>query len=343
MEEKNKNIIRKFSKPIDMRMLNRTPDWRLGYAIEQKSLAEKYFQFTNSIQSCPICESTEKKIFTHIYQYPYYECVSCSHIYCGLLPDYNKIIELYNSNDNNKNIQDKEYIGEEIFTNRIKNISLPKLYYINEQITERGLWVDIGCGVGEILYCAKQSGWDVLGFESDKLESSFAKSKGIEIIEDFLNENNAINYSDIFSKAKVISFINILEHIPNPGNFLSSITNLIKDESYVVIEVPRHPSLSSLNCSAFPELVCRHIYPPDHLHIFTEKSLEIMLNNAGLEIQSVWYFGQDFYDLMNCIMTNEKNINIELADKIISLTNKFQEIIDREMLSDAMLVITKKI
>lgn len=343
MEDKNNNITWRFSKPIDMRMLNRTPEWRLGYAREQKALSEKYFQFTNPVNSCPICDSGEKKIFTHIYQYPYYECISCSHIYCGLSPDKNKIIELYHSNENNINIQDKEYIGEEIFRNRINNISLPKLNFINEQITERGLWIDIGCGVGEILYSAKQSGWDTLGFESDKLEAAFAKSKSISIIEDFLDENNAINYSEILSNAKVVSFINVLEHVPNPGKFISSITKFLKDNSYVVVEVPRHPSLSSLNCTAFPELVCRHIYPPDHLHIFTEKSLEILLKKAGLEIQSVWYFGQDFYDLINCIMTNEKNINKELADKVISLTNKLQEVIDKEMLSDAMLVITKKI
>ena len=240
-------------------------------------------------------------------------------------------------------MQDKEYIGEDIFSKRIKNISLPKLEYINKQISERGLWIDIGCGVGEILYCSKQSGWDTLGFEVDRMEASFARRKGIEIVEAFLDEATVLNYSSKFANAKVISFLNVLEHFTKPGVFLSSIANLIKKDSYVIIEVPRHPSLSSLNCTAFPELACRHIYPPDHLHIFTEKSLGIILNQSGLKLHSIWNFGQDFYDLLSCVISNEKNINIELADKVLSLSNEIQEILDKEMLSDAMLVITKKI
>ena len=44
-----------------MRCLDRTPEWRIGVSHEQKAVSEKYLQMTNPIQSCPICDSKEKK------------------------------------------------------------------------------------------------------------------------------------------------------------------------------------------------------------------------------------------------------------------------------------------
>ena len=76
-----------------------------------------------------------------------------------------------------------------------------------------------------------------------------------------------------------VSLINVLEHIENPTNFLQ-LLSLIENE-YFAFEVPLHPSLSTIVNILSEELTYRHVYPPDHLHIFTKESISLMLNKVG--------------------------------------------------------------
>ena len=54
--------------------------------------------------------------------------------------------------------------------------------------------------------------------------------------------------------------------------------------SYFFFEVPRWPSISAVANKCFPELSSRNIYSPDHLHIFSDKSIGIMLDNSNLRL-----------------------------------------------------------
>ena len=332
-----KDINRRYNKDIDMKKLNRDIDWKINSASEHRELANKY-NVRMGRGFCPICGEKEGNIFVNVYGYDYIECNECGHIYLNTVIEEDNVKELYSGNGN-KNLQHMVYLNEELFNKRVEQIAKPKVQWVLDKTKKHGLWIDIGCGTGEILFSAKEMGYGIRGIDSDEMEVEFAISKKLNVICDYITDDNAKEY---VSDGNIISLFNILEHLKNPKKLIENISNNIKKGTYVVIEVPRHPSISSLNNMLFNEFACRHIYPPDHMHIFTEESIEKMVKEVNLEPISIWNFGQDAYDIIITSLAS-KNINAsKFTDKILESVPILQKSIDESGLSDTMIIICKK-
>lgn len=320
-----------------MENLDRNVSWKIKSAKKHKELALSY-RHVKSVEKCPICNEIQSEKFVTIYNYDYLQCVNCGHIFLKDLIDKDSIKELY-LGEENRNLQHEVYLSEKLFDKRVKQIANPKVQWILENVGEKGIWVDIGCGTGEILYSARGLGYTARGIDSDIKQIDFAKSKGLEVTCDYLNEINAYKY---LKDGKIISLFNILEHLEKSNILLKNISANIDYGTYVVFEVPRHPSMSSLNNYIFNDMACRHIYPPDHIHIFTDKSAELMVKEACLEPISIWNFGQDIYDFIMTTLASRNIENNSFLDDVIEIIPVLQESIDKSGLSDTMIVICKK-
>src|SRR3989344_8118868 len=332
-----RNVPRRKSKSIDWKKLNRNAEWRKKIANADKKAAAQSAVFQPELSSCPICKGEKFHYFIEVYKYTYSECESCGHIFMQPPLDSTVVKKLYSGGEGGS-IQKLVYLDEELFLKRIEQIALPKIEHCNSIIKEKGLWIDIGCGTGEILTAAQQTGWEVKGFEADAAEVDFARRRGMDVEQKYISAENAPKLKD----AKVISLINVLEHINDPAEFLKAITGPLAKGAFVVFEVPRHPSSSSFVNLAFPHLPYRHICPPDHLHIFTEKSIEIMLNGAGLEAVSIWEFGQDAPDFILCAVNNAELEESDFIDQISALANEMQKVVDEKSLSDVIFMVAVK-
>ena len=332
---------RKFTKPIDLNDFNRTSSWRKDIAKDQQRIAKKMFSNTKKIYNCPICNSTSRELFVTIYEYLYFECINCEHLYCGTPPDENELEKLYNSKDDKavESIQGKIYMDSELFNKRIDIISFPKAKFATDLIEGKGKWVDLGAGVGDLVISSKKLGWDSIGYESDLNEVNFGLSKGAKLKNEYIDFKSS---SNILNDARVVSMINVLEHISDPLETVLNISKSIRKEAYFLFEVPRFPSISSLTNRCFPELAARNIYSPDHLHLFSDKSIKIILDQANLEIISTWFFGQDAFELIGNTLCHGDFQSHNLVHQTNKLVNDFQSIIDRNELSDTMLILSRK-
>ena len=64
----------------------------------------------------------------------------------------------------------------------------------------------------------------------------------------------------------------------------------------------------------------------------------------GFKIISRWIYGLDFYMLMNFLALSNKNFqNSKTIEIMTKKFSKFQEIIDKEELSDTLFVLAKKV
>lgn len=331
-------VPRRKGKTIDMKSLNRTINWQIEMAKEQKRLSDDLYGSCALLEKCPICRNQSNRPFAEIYRYLYAECSECGHIFSQRPPSEEAITVLYGEGENKHSIQREVYIDEELFKKRVEQIAFPKIEYCGEIIRPEGLWVDVGCGTGELLMAAKQNGWEVRGIETDPAEIEFANKHGLDVVRGNVNSINPDKISD----AKVLSLLNLLEHVREPLKVLKKLVNVLQGNANVVIEVPRHPSLSSFVNLAFPHLAYRHIYAPDHLHVFTEKSMEIMLEAAGLKAVSLWTFGQDFQYLVSSVAVNAGLKESEFINNIIELSVNLQQSIDEMNYSDVMFVIASK-
>lgn len=334
--------MKKYSKPINLNNLGRSTEWRKEIANDQKKLAEKFFPNTERINFCPICLSNDTNDYLEVHKFLYKECNYCGHIFCSTRPNIEKSKNLYKNNSDEKSIQGKIYINEDLYSKRTKAIAQPKVEFVIKNLPiKKSLknlkWVDVGSGTGEILNACRVEGIEAIGVESDPNEAVFAKDKGFKVINKMIDGSNS---SEIIGDADIVSAFNVLEHVHDPVGFLKNIS-LQRNDPIVVFEVPKHPSISSFLNQCFPDQACRHIYPPDHLHIFTEKSINLMLNKCNLKLNSVWYFGQDFYEMVtSCATVNKKEPKFLLD--ILGLSNKIQKIIDENELGDTVLCIAEK-
>lgn len=334
----------RYGKKIDMRMIDRNLDnlKERIYDCHQLAIKNLNNRSVSKRKKCVVCNCEEYEEFVEVYGYMYYECLKCKSIFLSDLPDINKLYE----GVPDKNIEGC-YVNEEIFQKRIPIIAKPKVEYVldvvNKYSKELNLWLDIGCGTGEILTAVNDFGLKAIGIESDKREVNFAREKGLEVIEDFFdyrNENKKI--LDALKNSSIVSFFNVLEHIEEPKLFMDHIAKYMSKESFLIFEVPMHPSLASFANLTSPTSSYRHIIPPEHLQIFTEKGIEMLLDDK-FEILSRWGFGQGFCDIINNAMISSETRRKELYESFINISNQVQQVIDENGFSDAMIFIARRV
>ena len=333
-------VSRRRGKPMDMRNLNRTLGWRKGLVSDYKAISARLLEERmREVVSCPICDGGELRPFVVIYGFPYAECAACGHLFCRKQPTDENVRRLYQELGEIRSAQATLYGDEGLFDRRVAEIARPKVEHVRSLVPADGLWLDVGCATGELLTAAKGAGWRVRGIEADPGAVDFARGKGFDVIHDFVRVDNAGQY---VGDARVVSALNILEHMALPVEVVKAISSGMRPGTHVVIEVPRHPSLSSFAALIFPTISCRHLYAPEHLHIFTEQSMEIMLGKADLQPVSVWTFGQDFQELVSGAALAAGIDEGGFFQQVYDLAPRMQQAIDDADFSDVIFVVARK-
>jgi 2-polyprenyl-3-methyl-5-hydroxy-6-metoxy-1,4-benzoquinol methylase len=138
----------------------------------------------------------------------------------------------------------------------------------NLDLAEKGDLLDVGCGLGVFMkaFGREFGDWSLSGYEYD--------DKNLDLIKSLKNVNNFYTGKllDIKNKFNFISFIHSLEHIPNPVETLKEVKLLLKDDGYLLIEVP------NVEASPFDILIV------DHCSHFSLATLTLCLELAGFEI-----------------------------------------------------------
>jgi len=291
---------------------------------------------------CRICQSKKNRYFVNIRGYQYNLCENCISIILVNLPD---VKTLYASKDAKASAV---YLDDDVFFKRVENIALPKVKFISDSINkkQKKIWCDIGCGVGEILMALKDADYadyfQGIGIEIDPEEIKFGIKKNLDIRKGFLNSDDISDeIANIISTSDVISMFNTLEHIEQPAKVMNIYKKHMKNEAYLIIEVPRYPSLSSFANLTNPNLTYRHIVPPIHLQIFSEKAIKMLLGD-DFSLLATWGFGQGFTDILtNAMLLNNTKEDVLYQD-LMNISNKVQETIDRNGFSDQMVFVMQK-
>lgn len=298
--------------------------------------------------ACPGCRGdSEVEIFLNVRGAEFMRCKYCEHIFSVYRPSADFLSDYYGQ-DESSQIMTYVNVSDELRQLRRKEIAEPKAQFINELVSSHSksreldrVWCDVGCGVGDLLVEAKALGYSTLGFETDKTQAAQAIERGVSVIREFLQPGSA-NFSRI-SGCTVLSLINVLEHVADPLETLISIGAELPSGAFIAIEVPRNPSLSSLVQHASFAPIYRHISPPEHLHIFSDESLERMLGEANFAVRGRWIFGSDALEIFShvgFVLGWEVGYDDPAIGKAVNL---FQKSIDASGLSDTQLVVAERL
>lgn len=134
-------------------------------------------------------------------------------------------------------------------------------------------YLDIGCGGGGVIQRARGLCSLAVGVEpQDKWRQALA-------------EREVTVYPDLaqvpITDFDVVTMFHVLEHIPDPRPFLSSLKSKIRPGGRLIIEVPNADDalLKLYDCLAFSHFT----YWSAHLYLFNRQTLGTLLSQAGYE------------------------------------------------------------
>ena len=134
--------------------------------------------------------------------------------------------------------------------------------------------IDIGCGCGELLNALLPHANRLHGFETDVVMATHAKSRRSSESREIHNQHYSPREHPI--KADLITMSHVLEHIPEPLDFLSILrANSLSSGGILFLEVPNEPSQWVKSQIDWQRKGLGHV------NYFTRQSLEFLLERAG--------------------------------------------------------------
>jgi SAM-dependent methyltransferase len=147
-----------------------------------------------------------------------------------------------------------------------------------------GKLLEIGCGPGHFLKSAQRIGWEVTGVEISDFAAKYARDQfGLEV---FTGTIEAARLPEYYYD--LIFMGDLLEHIPEPVLFLKRVSQFLKNEGIVYIEVP---AITNGIFSRFGSLLMKSLgkvkfinLPPYHLYEYTPRNIRTLLRAAGYTV-----------------------------------------------------------
>jgi len=146
------------------------------------------------------------------------------------------------------------------------------LRFLYKQIKNKKIFdiLEIGCGSCFILKKLKKDGFNVIGLDPSPLTIKKASKDGIKVYKGFFPNPK------IKEKFDLIFHIDVLEHVPQPIQFLKDMRKKINNSGYMIIKVP--------DCTDSVKNGDISFITHQHVNNFTQNSLKNLVKFCGFKI-----------------------------------------------------------
>jgi 2-polyprenyl-3-methyl-5-hydroxy-6-metoxy-1,4-benzoquinol methylase len=248
---------------------------------------------------CPFCGSTKYKSYQKFgsrMQYRSVLCKNCKLVYLSPRPKYDQhfIDAAYASYYQYAvNLQMND---ETIVKHSSVQLFRMELNYIEHFDKMKTAVLDIGSGMGTFLYAAKPFYKEAVGLDvSEKMAKYVEQQVGIKV---FVCQLEDFEYPTKFS---LIHMSHVLEHVPNPVEWLQKSKSLLEKNGILVINIPHKFSLDRLFQHFLYRMKIKKQFSsgwndpyrtPDHLFEPTIPAMKFLLNKTGYKILEYYTYSR---------------------------------------------------
>jgi SAM-dependent methyltransferase len=148
----------------------------------------------------------------------------------------------------------------------------PLRFLYVQPVNKNARILDVGCGSGAVLNSLKELGFANLSGIDPYIAADAATENGILI--------QKTELSGITGKWDLIMFHHSFEHLPNPGEILRRVSDLLHQDGYAVI---RTPTVSSFAWRCYG-VNWVQLDAPRHLYLHSTESMKRLCAESGLEV-----------------------------------------------------------
>lgn len=243
-----------------------------------KALNEKAPENFIRVARCPVCgaDTENASEWLTVDGMPIVRCADCGMMYGA------NILEA---------VHDQERYTEDTLENmyitlksnpEYESLETAKCRYVVNSIAKHvapseGAFLDIGASTGALVKQAKVAGWQAFGVEASAKQCDYAQDAGLQVMKGHFPEvTREFSDAQFPGKFSVISAFDILEHMTDPGDFLSYVDKILSDNGVLAIQVPNVDSLLVRLEGADNSSVCL-----GHWSYFSGKTLSHLLEKFG--------------------------------------------------------------
>jgi SAM-dependent methyltransferase len=169
----------------------------------------------------------------------------------------------------------------------------------------RGRLLDVGSGPGLFLERGRSRGWSVVGIEPSSQAAAHSKSRGLEIVEEFLDAQ----IGPRLGRFDAVHSAAVFEHLPDPAGMLEVIREMLLPGGALVVVVPNDENPIQRAAVATQGLEPWWVGPPHHLNYFTPKSLSALIARSGFDVTDVYTsFPLDQFLLMGDVYIGKDDV-----------------------------------
>lgn len=226
--------------------------------------------------TCNLCDSNSCKIFLTTRLDRLFRCQRC-----GLIFVASRIKDV--DSHYSKDYFLENYLDEKYRPGRL-NQARQRLKEIKE-IQTGGRLLDIGCGTGDFLKIAGDSGYQAEGTEISSFAQECCQAQGLKV---YLGNLAGLNLPR--SSFDCITMWDIIEHLSDPKAYLKESRRLLREEGLLALKTPNVTlelfKIIKLFNSIIPQ-TSYLLHPSKHIFYFTPETLGKLLELCGFQILKV--------------------------------------------------------
>jgi 2-polyprenyl-3-methyl-5-hydroxy-6-metoxy-1,4-benzoquinol methylase len=141
------------------------------------------------------------------------------------------------------------------------------LKWLKDNVPQGAYVFDCGCSTGRFLIVLQKEGFQSLGMDIAEEPIKLLKEKGFQVVLGSIED-----YPSDWPEPAAVTLFEVLEHLPDPVNFLKSILRRLPNSKLLLsVPSPRRYGVDTVN------------YPPHHFTWWTEHALSLALERAGYD------------------------------------------------------------
>jgi SAM-dependent methyltransferase len=240
--------------------------------VDEAVAAGPVSQAATPTDHCPLCEfeGRSQKLST---RHPAWlrRCAGCGLVYTFPQPDDGELAAVYDADY----FQTFGYGSSRGEYHRLKQAGFQRLLDVAERFVAPGRLLDVGSGLGDLLFVARSRGWDVTGLEL----IPFAVERADEIVPGATVCGTLDDLSEPDESFDLITCTDVLEHVRRPDRNLLRMRRLLRKGGCVLI--------TTVNVDSWPARMLGPRWPHfhrDHLWYFHRETLNRFVEMAGFEV-----------------------------------------------------------